>query len=83
MRIESVWKFQLLQDVHCHRIFLELANNKDCTACGYRMAHRKRKDPKLQPGTAGPGSMIGSCLVSFHFLYRADGVDGPQEMERN
>ena len=33
------------------------------------MAHRKRKDTKLQPVTAGPGNMIGSCLVSFHFLW--------------
>ena len=39
-----------------------------CTACGHRMAHRKWKETKQQPGTAGPGNILGSCLVSFHFL---------------
>ena len=39
------------------------------TACGHRMAHRKWKDTKLQPGTAGPGNMIGCCLFSFHILW--------------
>ena len=39
-----------------------------CTACGNRMVHRKWKETKLQPGTAGPGNMLGSCLFSFHFL---------------
>ena len=39
------------------------------TACGHRMAHRKWKETKLQPGTAGPGNMLGCCLVSFHFLW--------------
>ena len=34
-----------------------------------RMAHRKWKDPKQQPGTAGPGNMLGCCLISFHFLW--------------
>ena len=24
---------------------------------------------KQQPGTAGPGNMLGSCLISFHFLW--------------
>ena len=33
------------------------------------MSHRKWKDIKQQPGTAGPGNMLGSCLVSFHFLW--------------
>ena len=39
------------------------------TACGHRIAHRKWKESKLQPGTAGPGNMLGCCLVSFHFLW--------------
>ena len=39
------------------------------TACGHRLAHRKWKETKLQPGTAGPGNMLGSCLVSLHFLW--------------
>ena len=31
------------------------------------MAHRKLKETKQQPGTAGPANMLGCCLVSFHF----------------
>ena len=38
-------------------------------ACVHRMAHRKWKETKLQPGTAGPGSMLGCCLISLHFLW--------------
>ena len=38
------------------------------TACGHRMAHRKWKEMKQQPCTAEPGNMLGSCLLSFHFL---------------
>ena len=33
------------------------------------MAHRKRKETKLQPGTACPDNMLGCCFVSFHFLW--------------
>ena len=33
------------------------------------MAHRKWKETKVQPATAGPGNMLGCCLVSFHFLW--------------
>ena len=39
------------------------------TACGHRIANRKWKETKLQPGTAGPGNMLGCCSVSFHFLW--------------
>ena len=39
------------------------------TACGHRMAHRKGKETKLLPSTAGPGNMLGCCLNSFHFLW--------------
>ena len=39
------------------------------TACGRRMAHRKWKETKLQPGTAGPGNMLGCSLASFLFLW--------------
>ena len=31
------------------------------------MAHRKWIETKQLPGTAGPGSMLGCCLISFHF----------------
>ena len=44
---------------YCHKLV---------TACGHRMAHRKWKETKLQPGTAGPGNMLGCCLFYFHFL---------------
>ena len=33
------------------------------------MAHRKWRETKLHPGTAGPGSMLGCCLIYFHFLW--------------
>ena len=33
------------------------------------LPHRKWKEIKQQPGTAGPGNMLGCCLISFHFLW--------------
>ena len=33
------------------------------------MAHRIWEETKQPPGTAGPGNMLGCCLVSFHFLW--------------
>ena len=33
------------------------------------MAHRKWKEAKQLPGTAGPGNMLGCCLIYFHFLW--------------
>ena len=33
------------------------------------MTHRKWKETKVQPSTAGPGNMLGYSLVSFHFLW--------------
>ena len=33
------------------------------------MAHRKWRETKQEQGTAGPGNMLGSCLISFHFLW--------------
>ena len=30
---------------------------------------KEMKDTKQQPGTAGPGNMLGCCLISFHFLW--------------
>ena len=40
-----------------------------CKVCGHRMAHRKWRETKLHPDTAGPGSMLGWCLISFNFLW--------------
>ena len=34
-----------------------------------RMANRIWKEAKQQPGTAWPGNRLGSCLVSFQFLW--------------
>ena len=34
-----------------------------------RIAHRIRKETKQEPGTAGPGNILGCCLVAFHFLW--------------
>ena len=33
------------------------------------MAHRKWKEAKQLPGTAGPGNMLGCCFISSHFLW--------------
>ena len=33
------------------------------------MAHRKWKEAKQLPGTAGPGNMLGCYLIYFHFLW--------------
>ena len=44
-------------------------------------AHRKWKETKQQPGTAGPGYMLGCCLVSFHFLWSIHPIR-PVESER-
>ena len=35
----------------------------------HRMKHRKWRETKQQPSTAGPGNMLGCCLVPFHFLW--------------
>ena len=34
-----------------------------------RMAQRKWKDTKQQPGTARAGNMLGCSLISFNFLW--------------
>ena len=39
------------------------------TACGHRIAHRKWKETKQDPGTAGPGNRLGCCLIYLHFLW--------------
>ena len=44
-------------------------SNLTCTACGHRMAYRKWRETKVQPGTAGPGNMPGCSLVSFLFRW--------------
>ena len=33
------------------------------------LLHRKWREIQLQPGTAGPGNMLGCCLIYFHFLW--------------
>ena len=33
------------------------------------MAHRKWKEAKQLQGTAGPGNMLGCCLIYSHFLW--------------
>ena len=49
-------------------IFKSYFKGTACTALVLRMAHRKWKESKQEPGTAGPGNMLGCCLVSFRFL---------------
>ena len=33
------------------------------------LPHRKLREIQQQPGTAGPGNMLGCCLIYFHFLW--------------
>ena len=33
------------------------------------LPHRKWKEIKQEPGTAGPGNMLGCCLIYFHFRW--------------
>ena len=40
----------------------------NCTECMEWMSHRKWKETKQQPGTAGPGDILLCCLVSLFFL---------------
>ena len=40
------------------------------------MSHRKWKETKQQPGTAGPGNILGCCLVSLCFLCDIHSVHG-------
>ena len=40
-----------------------------CTVRVDSLPDREWKETKQQPGTAGPGKMLGCCLVSFHFLW--------------
>ena len=51
-----------------HRDFLAKVKSFSTGRMGW-MAHRKWKEIKQQPGTAGPGNMLGCCLLSFHFLW--------------
>ena len=34
-----------------------------------RMAHRIWIETKQHSGTAGPGNMLGCCLITFYFLW--------------
>ena len=34
-----------------------------------RIANRIWKETKEEPGTDGPGNMLGCCIVSLHFLW--------------
>ena len=57
------WIFKILSSFVCNDAI------PDCTVLVLRMAHRIWKETKQQPGTAGPGNMLGCCSVSFHFLW--------------
>ena len=35
----------------------------------HSLPYRKWKEIKQQPGTAGPGNMLGCCLIYFHFRW--------------
>ena len=43
-------------------------NRECCTEWMEWMSHRKQKETKQQPGTAGPGNIPSRCLVYLRFL---------------
>ena len=49
--------------------FLITLNARLSTARGYRIAHRKWEEAKLQPGTERPGNRLGCFLIFSHFLW--------------
>ena len=51
------------------RIRITTPNLNLFTELLHRMWYRKWRETKQEPGTAGPGNMLGSCLVSLHFLW--------------
>ena len=65
-RIFQIWmenKCWPLRSLKAHRLHIIITGRM-----GW-MAHRKWKEVKLQPETAGPGNILGCCLLSFHFLW--------------
>ena len=60
-------------DKNCHneqfvKLYVVTKTEKNCTVLVLRMTHGIWKETKQEPSTAGTGNMLGSCLVSFHFL---------------
>ena len=52
--------------------FSQLGRNNFTLLCTVRvdsLPNRKVREIQHQPGTAGPGNMLGCCLISFHFLW--------------
>ena len=47
---------------------LQAHSTSHTTVLVLRIAHRIWKETKQHPCKAGPDNMLGSCLVSFHFL---------------
>ena len=58
--------FYSTKEAHISKTRLE---QQDCTACGHRMAYRKWKETKLEPSLLPGPAVLGSSLVSFHFLW--------------
>ena len=52
-----------------HRVPNSTAPCQDRTVRVYSLPHRKWREIQQQPGTAGPGNMLGCCLIYFHFLF--------------
>ena len=77
-RLTSIWPFE----INCIGVFYDVGRFQKCilepctlTSKFYStvrvdsLPHRKWKETKQEPGTTGPGNMLGCCLVSFHFLW--------------
>ena len=65
----SVWDNQEKLDNEFIAEYLFCCFGLLCTVPVLRMAHRKWKETKQQPDTAGPGNMLGCCLIYFHFRW--------------
>ena len=61
---------ELLKEHSKEQIFApESGPCSTCTGLMGWIAHRKWKETKQHPGTAGPGNMLGCCLIFSHFLW--------------
>ena len=78
-----------LENVQIGRTFqasMDFCNGTYCLVKAYTgrmgwMAHRKWIEIKQQPGTGGPGNILGCCLVSFRFLCDIHTIHSVQSLQ--
>ena len=47
----------------------DISRIDQCTVRVDSLPHRKWREIQQQPGTGGPGNMLGCCLIFFHFRW--------------